>query len=65
MNIDEPVARQCRVAALMLETACEKALQGDQYGVMIDYTRNSAWVDSRVPYGWVWDVSACGEENVR
>lgn len=46
-----------------VETACEKALQSGEFGVMVDYNRG-AWVDPRVPYGQIWDVTACGSEGV-
>lgn len=48
----------------MLERACEEAIQGGLHGVVVDDRRGVAWVDPRVPYGRIYDVSACGAENV-
>lgn len=61
----------CTVTAVLdehyraLEQACEEALQGGEHGVLVDWKRNIYQVDPRVPYGRIYDVTACGEENVR
>ena len=62
--IARDVARIARARYQAVETACEKALQGGEFGVMVDYNLG-AWVDPRVPYGELWDVTACGSENVQ
>lgn len=49
----------------LLEQACEAAVQGGQYGVLVDRHRGVYRPDSRVPYGRIFDVTACGEENVQ
>jgi hypothetical protein len=58
------IAVAARKQMQAVETACETALQGGEFGVMVDYNLG-AWVDPRVPYGQLWDVTACGSENVQ
>lgn len=49
----------------LLEQACEAAIQGGKHGVLVDRSRNIYRVDARVPYGQIYDATACGEENVQ
>lgn len=63
-SIDAHVSRIARQRADALETVCEKAIQGGEFGVMVDYNVG-AWVDPRVPYGNIWDVTACGSDGVQ
>lgn len=62
--ISRDVARIARAQMQAVETAAEMAIQGGEFGVMVDYNVG-AWVDPRVPYGQLWDVTACGSENVQ
>lgn len=61
--IQAHVTALSRARADALETACERAIQQGRSGVMVE--SGSAWVDERVPYGEIWDVTACGADGVR
>lgn len=55
------VLARLRARAEVVERACEAAVQSGEHGVMVDGER--AWVDARVPYGELWDVTACGPDH--
>lgn len=49
--------------AQLIESMCERSLLDPlQRGVMID--GDEVLLDERVPYGQIWDVTACGRDGV-
>jgi len=58
------VGLRLRAQAEAVERLCEIMITTpDSPGIMVEGER--AWLDQRVPFGEIWDVSACGEENVK
>lgn len=57
----ESVLERLRAHAETVERACEAAVQSGEHGVMV--CGDAAWVDARVPYGCLWDVTACGPDH--
>ena len=64
---DNPYVTAADVPEVMLplvEAAGTLALKGD-CGIIVDQERQYATPDTRVPEGWILDVTKCGIEGVR
>lgn len=63
-HIQRHVAEVLKARAEAIEQLCEQMLvTPGAPGIMVD--SHNAWFDERVPFGEIWDVSACGSEGVR